>query len=135
MALAGRDRLPAVDYADVQGAIELLQGFGNDQQRRQLADAVAKCQIRDREYYQVLWRFATESNNPLEARVLAVVLRDRTIFAGLDIRVCDYAVGLLEQAVGQQFASAGKTLAERDEAVSRAMAWLVVNGFANEWNT
>jgi hypothetical protein len=130
-ALQVVDRLPAVDYGDVQGAVELLLDFGSDQQVRQLAGVVAKYQLQNREHYQILWRFATDFNNPREGRVVAVVLRDRNPFSGLDMRVCDYAVGLLERAVGQKFATGGKTLVERDEAVSRAMAWLAMNGLAN----
>jgi hypothetical protein len=130
-ALQVVDRLPAVDYGDVQGAVELLLDFGSDQQLRQLAGVIAKYQLQNREHYQILWRFATDFNNPREGRVVAVVLRDRNPFSGLDMRVCDYAVGLLERAVGQTFATGGKTLTERDEAVSRAMAWLAMNGLAN----
>ena len=130
-ALQVVDRLPAVDYGDVEGAVELLLDFGSDQQLRQLAGVVAKYQLQNREHYQILWRFATDFNNPREGRVVAVVLRDRDPFSGLDMRVCDYAVGLLERAVGQKFATGGKTLNERDEAVSRAMAWLAINGLAN----
>ncbi len=125
------DRSPTGDYTDLQGAAALLRDFGNDQQLRQLAAVVAKYQIRDREYYNVLWQDATFGSSPREARVLAVVLRDRNPMPGLDMRVCDFAVGVLERAVGQKFGSRGKTLAERDEALSRALAWLAMNGFAN----
>ena len=130
-ALRVVDRPPASDYTDLQGAAALLRDFGNDQQLRQLAAVVAKYQIRDHEYYSTLWQYATEAGNPREARVLAVVLRDRNPVPRSDIRICDFAVGVLERAVGQKFATGGKTLVERDEAVSRAMAWLSMNGFAN----
>jgi hypothetical protein len=129
-ALRVVDRSPAGDYTDMQGAAALLRDFGNDQQLRQLAGVVAKYQIRDHEYYSTLWQYATEASNPREARVLAVVLRDRKPVPESDLRVCDFAVGVLERAVGQNFGG-GKTLAERDEAVSRATAWLAMNGFAN----
>jgi len=54
--------------------------------------------------------------------VLAVVLQDRNVLSD-DIRVCDQAVVVLEWATGQRFGAGGITLAERDEAVSRALAW------------
>jgi hypothetical protein len=130
-ALRVVDRAPAADYTDLQGAAALLRDFGNDQQLRQLAAVVAKYQSRDHDYYSNLWQYATEASNPREARVLAVVLRDRNPIPRSDFRVCDFAVGVLERAVGQQFGGGGKTLAERDEAVSRATAWLAKNGFAN----
>jgi hypothetical protein len=125
------DRTPIGDYDDVQGAAALLRDFGNDQQLRHLAAVVAKYQIQDHEYYSALWQYATEASNPREARVLAVVLRDHNPVPRSDIRVCDFAVGVLERAVGQKFGADGKTLVERDAAVSHAMAWLATNGFAN----
>jgi hypothetical protein len=130
-ALRVVDRTPAANYNDLQGAAALLREFGNDQQLRQLAGIVAKYQVRDRGYYSILWQYATEAGNPREARVLAVVLRDRNPVPRSDFRVCDFAVGELERAVGQKFGGDGKTLVERDEALSRAMAWLAMNGFAN----
>ena len=130
-ALRVVDRAPVGNYDDLQGAAALLRDFGNDQQLRQLAAIVAKYQTQDREYYSRLWQFATTARNPHEARVLAVVLRDRTPVPRSDFRVCDSAVGVLERAVGQKFGGGGQTLPERDEAVSRATAWLAMNGFAN----
>jgi hypothetical protein len=71
----------------------------------------------------LLWQYATESGNPLrEARVLAVVLRDHRVVHN-EIRYCDLAVSTLDRA-GQHFGAGGKTMTERDEAVSRALAWL-----------
>jgi hypothetical protein len=130
-ALRVVDRSPAGDYDDVQGAAALLGDFGSDQQVRQLAGVVAKYQTQDSEYYSRLWQYATEARNPREARVLAVVLRDRNPIPRTDFRVCDFAVGVLERVVGQNFGGGGKTLVERDKAVSRAMAWVAMNGFAN----
>jgi hypothetical protein len=130
-ALRVVDRSPAGDYDDVEGAAALLGDFGSDQQVRQLAGVVSKYQTQDSEYYSRLWQYATEAKNPREARVLAVVLRDRSPIPRTDFRVCDFAVGVLERVVGQNFGGSGKTLVERDEAVSRAMAWLAMNGFAN----
>jgi hypothetical protein len=130
-ALRVVDRSPAGGYDDLQGAGALLRDFGNDQQLRQLAGVVAKYQTRDREYYSSLWQYATEASNPREVRVLAVVLRDRNPLPHAEIRVCDFAVGVLERAVGQQFGAGAGTLQERDQAVSRALAWLTANGLAN----
>ena len=60
----------------------------------------------------------------------AVVLSDRRA-AYDNIRYCDFAVGVLERAVGQQFGSNGKTEKERDDAVTRALAWLKSHGVSD----
>ncbi len=118
---------PASDYNDLQGAAALLRDYGSDQELKQLAGLVRKYQIQDEKFYRVLWQFATYDGNPREARVLAVVLRDRRIVFG-EIRYCDLATGELEKAAGQQFGSGGATLKERDDAVSQAQAWLKTQG-------
>jgi hypothetical protein len=128
-ALKVADR-PDADYTDLQGAAALLRDFGSDQELKQLAGLVRKYQTRDEKFYSVLWQYATEAGNPREARVLAVVLRDRRIVFG-ETRYCDVAIGLLENAVSQHFGSGGKTLKERDEAVSRALAWLKAQGLSD----
>jgi hypothetical protein len=104
-----------------------LRDYGNDQELQQLAGLVRKYQALDREFYDVLWQYSTEADNPREVRVLAVVLRDRHIISG-QTRVCDFAVGVLEHATGQHFGAGGKTTTERDAAVSRALAWLKSQG-------
>ena len=77
--------------------------------------------------------------------MLAVVLRDRRPVVSGELRYCDLAVGVLEKAVSQDFGAANaaqynaatgqwigaKTIKERDDAVSRAMAWLKSQGLAN----
>ena len=125
-ALKVTDR-PASDYNDLQGAAALLRDYGSDQELKQLADLVRKYQTADQKFYNLLWQFATEDKSSRGARVLAVVLRDRRIDSG-EMRYCDFAVGVLEKAVGQRFGSGGMTLKERDEAVSRALAWLKAQG-------
>jgi hypothetical protein len=125
-ALGVVDR-PASDYNDLQGAAALLRDYGSDQDLKQLAGLVRKYQIQDEKFYRVLWQFATEDGNPREARVLAVVLRDRRIVFG-DVRYCDLAAGELAKAAGQHFGSGGTTLKERDEAVSQGQAWLKTQG-------
>ncbi len=121
-ALKVADR-PDGDLTDLQGAAALLRDYGSDQELKELAGLVRKYQTGDRKFYHMLWQYATESGNPREARVLAVVLRDRRIVFD-ETRYCDFAVGVLEKAVNQHFGSGGKTMKERDEAVSRALAWL-----------
>ena len=137
-ALKVADR-PDGDFTDLQGAAALLREYGSDQDLKQLAALVRKYQTADQKFYQVLWQDATESENPREARVLAVVLRDRRLVYG-DTRYCDFAVGVLEQAVGQRFRAEhsgpaaetpDQTLEERDQAVSRALAWLASRGLSN----
>jgi len=118
---------PNADLVDLQGAAALLRDYGNDQELQQLAGLVRKYQALDREFYDVLWQYSTEADNPREVRVLAVVLRDRHIISG-QTRVCDFAVGVLEHATGQHFGAGGKTTTERDAAVSRALAWLKSQG-------
>jgi hypothetical protein len=118
---------PSADYNDLQGAAALLRDFGSDRELRQLAAVVRKYQTQDKTFYSVLWQYATEAGNPREARVLGVVLQDRRILYG-EMRYCDFALGVLEKAVGQSFGSDGKTPIERDEAVSRAMVWLKSRG-------
>lgn len=127
-ALRVADR-PVSDYNDLQGAAALLRDYGSDQDLKQLAGLVRKYQTQDQEFYRRLWQFATYDGNPREARVLAVVLRDRRIAFG-EMRYCDLAVGVLEKAVGQTFGSGGTTLKERDDALSRALAWLRSQGIS-----
>jgi hypothetical protein len=118
---------PSADYNDLQGAAALLRDYGSDRELGQLAAVVRKYQTQDKTFYSVLWQYATEAGNPREARVLGVVLQDRRILYG-EMRYCDFALGVLEKAVGQSFGSDGKTAIDRDEAVSRAMAWLKSQG-------
>jgi hypothetical protein len=118
---------PASDNNDLQGAAALLRDYGSDQELKQLAGLVSKYQTADEKFYNLLWQFATEDGKPREARVLAVVLRDRRLDSG-EMRYCDFAVGALEKAVGQHFSSRGTTLKERDDAVSRALDWLKTQG-------
>jgi hypothetical protein len=133
-ALKVADR-PDADGSDLQGAAALLRDYGSDQQLKQLAGLVQKYQTADRKFYQMLWQFATESDNPREARVLAVVLRDRRVASG-EFRYCDLAVGVLERASGQSFRAAAptddQTPVERDQAVSRALAWLASQGMSTQ---
>jgi hypothetical protein len=128
-ALRVADR-PDSDYADLQGAAALLRDFGSDRELGQLAALVRKYQTADPKFYGVLWQYATEDGNPREARVLAVVLHDRRIAVG-DTRYCDFALAVLEKAVGRQFGAGGKTLKERDDAVSRALVWLKSQGLSH----
>jgi hypothetical protein len=121
---------PESDSTDLQGAAALLRDYGSDRELNQLAALVRKYQTADRKFYSVLWQYATEYGNPREVRVLAVVLRDRRTVSE-ETRYCDFAVGVLEKAVGQHFRAAGKTLKERDDAVSRALAWIEAQGISN----
>jgi hypothetical protein len=127
-ALKVADR-PNDDSGDLQGAAELLRDYGSDQDLKQLAALVRKYQTQDEKFYNRLWQSATLSGNPREARVLAVVLQDRRIDFG-DYRYCDYAVGVLGRAAKQDFVAGAKTLAERDAAVARALAWIASQGLA-----
>jgi hypothetical protein len=128
-ALKIADR-PNADRTDLQGAAALLQEYGTDQQLKRLANLVRKYQTEDREFYGLLWQYATEEANSRGARVLAVVLRDRRIVFG-ETRYCDLAVGTLERSVGQKFSAGGYTQQERDAAVSRALAWLASQGISS----
>jgi hypothetical protein len=125
-ALKVADR-PDADRTDLQGATALLRDYGSDQQLHQLASLVRKYQTGDRKFYNLLWQFSTEDGNPREVWVLAVVLQDQHIVSG-ETRVCDFAVSVAEQATGQHFGAGGKTLAERDAALSRALSWLRLHG-------
>jgi hypothetical protein len=128
-ALKVADR-PDGDFTDLQGAVALLRDFGSDQDLKQLAGLVRRYQTLNKKFYSVLWQYAAEAGNPREARVLAVVLRDRRI-AFDETRYCDFAVGVLEKAVSRDFSSGAKTMNERDEAVSRALAWLASQGISD----
>jgi hypothetical protein len=129
-ALAVVDRPAGDDFTDLQGAAALLRDYGSDHDLEQLAGLVRKYQIRDEKFYRVLWQYATEDGNPREARVLAVVLRDRRPVSS-ELRYCDFAVGVLEKAVSQNFSAGAETIKERDDAVSRAVAWLKSQGLGN----
>jgi hypothetical protein len=118
---------PDAGSDDLQGAAALLTEFGTEEQLKQLANLVRKYQSANRDFYHMLWQYATSSGNPREARVLAVVLRDRHVVFR-EVRYCDLAVGALERAVGQKFGDGAETLEDRDAAVSRALAWLATQG-------
>jgi hypothetical protein len=120
---------PAADLADLEGAAALLRDFGSDRQLDQLASLVRKYQTQDRKFYNSLWQWSTEAGSPREVRVLAVVLHDRHLISK-DIRVCDFAVGVLERATGQHFDAGGKTLAEREAALTRATVWIRSEGIS-----
>jgi len=111
------------DYNEVQGAAALLRDHGSDQDLARLAAIVRKYQTLDAKYYGVLWQYATESDNPREVGVLAVVLADRRISSG-SMRYCDYALGEFDRLRKEQFDIAAASIPERDAAISRAMAWI-----------
>ena len=125
-ALKVADR-PDGDPTDLQGAAAVLRDYGSDQDLKQLAALVRKYQTQDQKFYNILWQYCTEAGNPREALVLAAVLQDRRIDFD-DYRYCDYAVGVLARAAKQDFGAGGKTLKERDDAVSRALAWIASQG-------
>ena len=132
-ALKLTDR-PAADPGDLQGAAMLVRDYGSDQDLDQLAALVRKYQTLDRNFYGMLWQYATEAGNPREARVLAVVLSDRRVVPNSStagFRVCDYALGELEKAVGQNFGGGAAGTAERDAAITKAQAWLKSQGITN----
>jgi len=110
---------PDADATDLQGAAALLRDYGSDQDLKKLATLVRKYQTQNEKFYAALWQYATEAGNPREARVLAVVLQDRRIVFK-ETRYCDFALGVLEKAVGQHFSS-----------VSQALQWLKSQGLAN----
>lgn len=128
-ALKVADR-PDGDGTDLQGAAALLRDYGSNCDLNQLASLMQKYQLRDKNFYHVLWQLATEDGNPREARVLAIVLRDRRIVFG-NWRYCDYAVGVLDRATGQHFAAPDQPLEQRDEAVAKSLAWIKSQGLLN----
>jgi hypothetical protein len=111
------------DFNEVQGAAALLRDHGSNQDLTRLAAIVQKYQVLDPKYYSVLGQYATESENPREIHVLAVVLTDRRI-ALESMRYCDYALGEFDRLTKQQFDIAAATMPERDAAISRALAWI-----------
>ncbi|HLG96086.1 MAG TPA: hypothetical protein VKX49_07220 [Bryobacteraceae bacterium] len=115
---------PTSDRTDLEGAAALLRDFGSDRQLDRLAALVRKYQTFDRDFYSVLWQYSAEASSPREVRVLSVVLNDREpLFNGM--RVCDFAVGILERAIGEDFHSQSKS---SDDTVARARAWLDAHG-------
>jgi hypothetical protein len=125
-----RPEAQGADYVDLQGAAALLRDYGSDRDLTQLAALVRKYQTLAPKFYGVLWQYATLSGSPREARVLAVVLSDRRVVSG-DMRYCDFALGELQRATGKHFVNDGATVQERDEAVSKGLAWIRAQGIAN----
>jgi hypothetical protein len=111
------------DSNEVQGAAALLRDHGSDQDLTRLAAIVQKYQALGPKYYGVLWQYATESENPPEVGVLAVVLADRRVASGT-MRYCDYALGEFDRLRKEQFDIAAASIPERDVAISRALAWI-----------
>jgi hypothetical protein len=114
---------PGADFNELQGAAALLRDHGSDEDLLRLAAIVRKYQTLDPKYYGALWQYATESDNPREIRVLAVVLADRRIASG-STRYCDYALGEFDRLTKEQFDIAGASIPERDAAIARAVAWI-----------
>jgi hypothetical protein len=117
------------DFNEVQGAAALLRDHGSDQELARLAAIVQKYQALDPKYYSVLWQYATESDNPREVRVLAVVRADRRIAWG-NFRYCDLALGEFNRLTKQQFDIAAASILERDEAIARVLARIKSQGTA-----
>jgi hypothetical protein len=113
-----------VGFDDLQGAAATLRDYGSDRQLDQLAALVRKYQTLDRQFYTILWQYSTESDNPREARVLSVVLNDREVLHD-GLRVCDFAVGVLERATKENFTTGATS---RDDVLARARAWLDAHG-------
>jgi hypothetical protein len=111
------------DFSEVQGAAALLRDHGSDQDLTRLAAIVRKYQALDPKYYGTLWQYATESDNPREIGVLAVVLADRRIESG-SVRYCDYALGEFDRLTKEHFDVAAASIPERDAAISRALEWI-----------
>lgn len=111
------------DFDEVQGAAALLRDHGSDRELTQLVAIVRKYQTLDPKYYGLLWQYATGSANPREIGVLAVVLTDRRT-ASDSMRYCDYALGEFDRLTKERFDIAAASIAERDAAISRALAWI-----------
>jgi hypothetical protein len=126
-ALKVADR-PKGDRLDLTGAALLLLDYGSDAQLDELARLVRKYRKLDPSYFHVLWQSSSGAGKPREARVLAVLITDKTLIPRSRLRYCDIAVLYLEQATKEHFGAEGETLAERDEAVVRAIAWLDAHG-------
>jgi hypothetical protein len=109
------------NFTDVQGAAALLRDHGNDQELARLAAIVQKYQTLDPKYYATLWQYATESDNPREVRLLAVVLTDRRI-AFRTLRYCDLALGEFDRLTKERFDLEAAGIPERDAAIARALA-------------
>jgi len=117
---------PPGDRYNLPLAADLLRDFGDDSQFKQLVQLVRKYQTTNREFYNVLWRDAARGRNLRQARVLAVVLQDRQL-AFDQTRSCDLALQILQSATAQSFGPTG-TEKERDEAVTRGLAWIKSHG-------
>jgi hypothetical protein len=63
-ALKVVDRPGTQDYKDLQGAAALLRDYGSDEQLNQFAAIVKKYQTMDKQYYGVLWQYASKAGNP-----------------------------------------------------------------------
>ncbi len=111
------------DSIEFQGAAQLLGVYGSDRDLTRLAAIVRKYQTLYPDYYSGLWQFATESGNPREIPVLAVVLTDRRIQC-CGFRYCDYALYEFDRVTKQKFDIKTATIPERDAAISRALAWI-----------
>lgn len=109
------------NFTDVQGAAALLRDHGSDQELARLAAIVQKYQTLDPKYYATLWQYATESDNPREVRVLAVVLTDRRI-AFRTLRYCDLALGEFDRLTKERFDLEAAGIPERDAAIAHALA-------------
>jgi hypothetical protein len=118
------------NFTDVQGAAALLRDHGSDQELTRLAQIVKKYQALDPKYYSVLWQYATEADNPREIRVLGIVLADRRVAWG-NMRYCDLALGEFDRLGKQLFDIQAASIAERDAAISRALAQIKAQGASN----
>jgi hypothetical protein len=125
------DDLASMGTSDMQGAAAMLRDHGSDQELTRLAAVVRKYQTLDPKYYNLLWQYATEADNPREARVLAVVLSDRRTVPGDDLRYCDYALGEVRRLRKQKADVRPTPMAERDQEIAQALESIRVQGALN----
>jgi len=113
-----------VSMSRLQAAAGLLRDYGSDAQFEFLTDALRRLKATDEEQYRKLFGAVSDRQNRRELRIAAILIDDRRPGFGA-LRYCDVAAVSVEALSGEKFGiRQGMSSAQRDNAVTRAAAWL-----------
>lgn len=127
---AARKLLPSVRSRDEFGVFRaaclLIRRYGSDQDFDSLLADMRKAKADDRARYIDHWRAREYDKHPRLIEIIRLAIDDASDHGGM--RLCDTAAFHLESVTGEDFgAASGLTLAERDEVVAKARAWLAAH--------
>ena len=118
LPLAGRHVRP--DFS----ACRLIARYGDDNDFALLLQELREAQEGDPDRYTTLWQSSYGAPRERSLQLCGLVIGDRRAIAGTS-RFCDSAAARLQETAGVDFGfDFEKPVAERDEAIAKAKAWL-----------